>query len=232
MGVVFGAVEPKGKLPVDIPSLNNDGTMNTEVNYYDYGHGITNINSLGNVNISMNKKINLSDFNEIVAGKYRAKIKFQGEKLEFINSKVEFSEDLQTNIIDNNTLEVLINLEEGSLKANEVNFILEFKAIDKAELTSIEITSSELIDEKGRCFKQKYVISEFSIEDNKEDKPLSPDEDKEDEENNEDLENSDDNNKDELPQTGSGVGKEFIFGLGSLSLLVGIGLKSKRFKRK
>lgn len=242
MGVVFEAVEPKGKLPVDIPSLNNDGTMNTEVNYYDYGHGITNINSLGNVNISMDKKINLgdnfqvkfnlSDFNEIVAGKYRAKIKFQGEKLEFINGKVEFSGDLQTNIIDNNTLEVLINLEEGSLKANEVNFILEFKAIDKAELTSIEITSSELIDEKGRCFKQKYVISEFSIEDNKEDKPLSPDEDKEDEENNEDLENSDDNNKDELPQTGSGVGKEFIFGLGSLSLLVGIGLKSKRFKRK
>ncbi|MGU8280202.1 glycoside hydrolase family 3 N-terminal domain-containing protein [Clostridium perfringens] len=242
MGVVFGAVEPKGKLPVDIPSLNNDGTMNTEVNYYDYGHGITNINSLGNVNISMNKKINLgdnfqvkfnlSDFNEIVAGKYRAKIKFQGEKLEFINDKVEFSGDLQTNIIDNNTLEVLINLEEGSLKANEVNFILEFKAIDKAELTSIEITSSELIDEKGRCFKQKYVISEFSIEDNKEDKPLSPDEDKEDEENNEDLGNSDDNNKDELPQTGSGVGKEFIFGLGSLSLLAGIGLKSKRFKRK
>ena len=241
MGVVFGAVEPKGKLPVDIPSLNNDGTMNTKVNYYDYGHGITNINSLGNVNISMDKKINLgdnfqvkfnlSDFNEIVAGKYRAKIKFQGEKLEFINGKVEFSGDLQTNIIDNN-LEVLINLEEGSLKANEVNFILEFKAIDKAELTSIEITSSELIDEKGRCFKQKYVISEFSIEDNKEDKPLSPDEDKEDEENNEDLDNSDDNNKDELPQTGSGVGKEFIFGLGSLSLLVGIGLKSKRFKRK
>jgi len=113
-----------------------------------------------------------------------------------------------------------------------VNFILEFKAIDKAELTSIEITSSELTDEKEIGFKQKYVISEFSIENNKEDKPLSPGEDKEDEENNEDLENSDDNNKDELPQTGSGVGKEFIFGLGSLSLLVGIGLKSKRFKRK
>ena len=242
MGVVFGAVEPKGKLLVDITSLNNDGTMNTEVNYYDYGHGITNINSLGNVNISMDKKINLgdnfqvkfnlSDFNEIVAGKYRAKIKFQGEKLEFINGKVEFSGDLQTNIIDNNTLEVLINLDASSIKANEMNFILEFKAIDKAELTSIEITSSELIDAKGRSFNQKYVISEFSIEDNKEDKPLIPDEDKEDEENNEDLENSDDNNKDELPQTGSGVGKEFIFGLGSLSLLVGIGLKSKRFKRK
>ena len=242
MGVVFGAVEPKGKLLVDITSLNNDGTMNTEVNYYDYGHGITNIKSLGNVNISMDKKINLgdnfqvkfnlSDFNEIVAGKYRAKIKFQGEKLEFINGKVEFSGDLQTNIIDNNTLEVLINLDASSIKANEMNFILEFKAIDKAELTSIEITSSELIDAKGRSFNQKYVISEFSIEDNKEDKPLIPDEDKEDEENNEDLENSDDNNKDELPQTGSGVGKEFIFGLGSLSLLVGIGLKSKRFKRK
>ncbi len=241
MGVVFGAVEPKGKLPVDIPSLNNDGTMNIEVNYYDYGHGITNINSLGNVNISMDKKINLgdnfqvkfnlSDFNEIVAGKYRAKIKFQGEKLEFVNGKVEFSGDLQTNIIDNNTLEVLINLEEGSLKANEMNFILEFKAIDKAELTSIEITSSELIDAKGRSFNQKYVISEFSIEDNKEDKPLSPDEDKEDEENNEDLGNSD-NNEEELPQTGSNFGKEFIFGLGSLSLLAGIGLKSKRFKRK
>ncbi|GAA0120416.1 hypothetical protein UT300017_26800 [Clostridium sp. CTA-17] len=52
----FGAVEPKGKLPVDIPNLNNDGTMNTEVNYYDYVHGITNINSLGNINISMDKK--------------------------------------------------------------------------------------------------------------------------------------------------------------------------------
>lgn len=242
MGVIFGVVEPKGKLPVDIPSLNNDGTMNTKVNYYDYGHGITNMNSLGNVKISMNKKINLgdnfqvkfnlSDINEIAVDKYSAKIKFQGEKLEFIKGKLELSGDLQANIIDKNTLEVLINLNASSVKTNEVNFILEFKAIDKAELTSIEITSSELIDAKGRSFNQKYVISEFSIEDNKEDKPLSPDEDKEDEENNEDLENSDDNNKDELPQTGSGVGKEFIFGLGSLSLLVGIGLKSKRFKRK
>ncbi|NGT85466.1 glycoside hydrolase family 3 protein [Clostridium perfringens] len=242
MGVIFGVVEPKGKLPVDIPSLNNDGTMNTKVNYYDYGHGITNMNSLGNVNISMDKKINLgdnfqvkfnlSDLNEITVDKYSAKIKFQGEKLEFIKGKLELIGDLQANIIDKNTLEVLINLNASSVKTNEVNFILEFKAIDKAELTSIEITSSELIDVKGRSFNQKYVISEFSIEDNKEDKPLSPDEDKEDEENNEDLENSDDNNEEELPQTGSNVGKEFIFGLGSLSLLAGIGLKSKRFKRK
>ncbi|HAT4253008.1 TPA: LPXTG cell wall anchor domain-containing protein [Clostridium perfringens] len=242
MGVIFGVVEPKGKLPVDIPSLNNDGTMNTKVNYYDYGHGITNMNSLGNIKISIDKKINLgdnfqvkfnlSDINEIAVDKYSAKIKFQGEKLEFIKGKLELSGDLQANIIDKNTLEVLINLNASSVKTNEVNFILEFKAIDKAELTSIEITSSELIDEKGRCFNQKDVISEFSIEDNKEDKPLSPDEDKEDEENNEDLENSDDNNEEELPQTGSNVGKEFIFGLGSLSLLAGIGLKSKRFKRK
>lgn len=242
MGVIFGVVEPKGKLPVDIPSLNNDGTMNTKVNYYDYGHGITNMNSLGNIKISIDKKVklgdnfqvkfDLSDINEIAVDKYSAKIKFQGEKLEFIKGKLELSGDLQANIIDNNTLEVLINLEDSSLKANEVNFILEFKAIDKSELTSIEITSSELIDVKGRSFNQKDVISEFSIEDNKEDKPLSPDEDKEDEENNEDLENSDDNNEEELPQTGSNVGKEFIFGLGSLSLLAGIGLKSKRFKRK
>ncbi|EGT3607537.1 LPXTG cell wall anchor domain-containing protein [Clostridium perfringens] len=242
MGVIFGVVEPKGKLPVDIPSLNNDGTMNTKVNYYDYGHGITNMNSLGNVKISIDKKVklgdnfqvkfNLSDINEITVDKYSAKIKFQGEKLEFIKGKLELSGDLQANIIDKNTLEVLINLDASSIKANEMNFILEFKSIDKAELTSIEITSSELIDAKGRSFNQKYVISEFSIEDNKEDKPLSPDEDKEDEENNEDLENSDDNNEEELPQTGSNVGKEFIFGLGSLSLLAGIGLKSKRFKRK
>lgn len=242
MGVIFGVVEPKGKLPVDIPSLNNDGTMNTKVNYYDYGHGITNMNSLGNVKISIDKKINLgdnfqvkfnlSDLNEITVDKYSAKIKFQGEKLEFIKGKLELSGDLQANIIDKNTLEVLINLNASSVKTNEVNFILEFKAIDKAELTSIEITSSELIDVKGRSFNQKDVISEFSIEENKEDKPLSPDEDKEDEENNEDLENSDDNNEEELPQTGSNVGKEFIFGLGSLSLLAGIGLKSKRFKRK
>ncbi|MGM8288759.1 glycoside hydrolase family 3 N-terminal domain-containing protein [Clostridium perfringens] len=242
MGVIFGVVEPKGKLPVDIPSLNNDGTMNTKVNYYDYGHGITNMNSLGNVKISIDKKINLgdnfqvkfnlSDLNEITVDKYSAKIKFQGEKLEFIKGKLELSGDLQANIIDKNTLEVLINLNASSVKTNEVNFILEFKAIDKAELTSIEITSSELIDVKGRSFNQKDVISEFSIEENKEDKPLSPDEDKEDEENNENLENSDDNNEEELPQTGSNVGKEFIFGLGSLSLLAGIGLKSKRFKRK
>lgn len=87
MGVVFGAVEPKGKLLVDITSLNNDGTMNTEVNYYDYGHGITNINSLANVNISMDKKINLgdnfqvkfnlSDFNEIVAGNIEPRLNFK-----------------------------------------------------------------------------------------------------------------------------------------------------------
>lgn len=110
MGVVFGAVELKGKLLVDITSLNNDGTMNTEVNYYDYGHGITNINSLGNINISMDKKINLgdnfqlkfnlSDFNEIVAGKYRAKIKFQGEKLEFIKGKLESSCDFEKRKLD------------------------------------------------------------------------------------------------------------------------------------
>ena len=106
-------------------------------------------------------KFNLSDFNEIVAGKYRAKIKFQGEKLEFINGKVEFSGDLQTNIIDNNTLEVLINLEEGSLKANEVNFILEFKAIDKAELTSIEITVKNLLMKKEDVLNRNMLFQNF-----------------------------------------------------------------------
>lgn len=45
-------------------------------------------------------KFNLSDFNEIVAGKYRAKIKFQGEKLEFINGKVEFSWDFEKRKLD------------------------------------------------------------------------------------------------------------------------------------
>ena len=66
-------------------------------------------------------KFNLSDFNEIVAGKYRAKIKFQGEKLEFINGKVEFSGDLQTNIIDNNTLvAVTILIAQSDPKEKEV----------------------------------------------------------------------------------------------------------------
>lgn len=45
-------------------------------------------------------KFNLSDFNEIVAGKYRAKIKFQGEKLEFIKGKLEFSWDFEKRKLD------------------------------------------------------------------------------------------------------------------------------------
>lgn len=45
-------------------------------------------------------KFNLSDCNEIVSGKYRAKIKFQGEKLEFINGKVEFSGGFEKRKLD------------------------------------------------------------------------------------------------------------------------------------
>lgn len=45
-------------------------------------------------------KFNLSDFNEIVAGKYRDKIKFQGEKLEFIKGKLEFSWDFEKRKLD------------------------------------------------------------------------------------------------------------------------------------
>lgn len=45
-------------------------------------------------------KFNLSDFNEIVAGKYKDKIKFQGEKLEFIKGKLEFSWDFEKRRLD------------------------------------------------------------------------------------------------------------------------------------
>ena len=45
-------------------------------------------------------KFNLSDFNEIVAGKYKDKIKFQGEKLEFIKGKLEFSWDFEKRKLD------------------------------------------------------------------------------------------------------------------------------------
>lgn len=240
IGVIFGGAEAKGKLPVDIPSLNDDGTMNTEVNYYNYDYGITNLNNLGKIEISTHEEIKskenfevefeLDDFNEVIAKEYRVKIGFNEDDLEFILGKFDEEGELKSNIIDNNTLEVIINVENNNLKANELKFKLEFKALDKTESTSIDVISSELIDTKDRKFNQKDTSIEFEIqEDEEEDKPINPDEDEDKEDNNEEDE---DKNEDELPQTGSAVSREFIFGLGSISLLAGIGLKSKRFRRK
>lgn len=241
IGVVFGEAEARGKLPVDIPSLNDDGSMNTEVNYYNYDYGITNLNDLGKIEISIDEEIKskenfkvefkLDDFNEVMAKEYRVKIKFNEDDLEFVSGKLDEEGELQTNIIDNNTLEVIINMENNNLKANDLNFKLEFKALDKTESSSIEIISSELIDIKDRKFNQKEVSIEFNIQENEneEDKPINPDEDEDKEDNNKEDENK---NEDELPQTGSMVSREFIFGLGSISFFAGLGLKSKRFKRK
>ncbi|HHD2754145.1 TPA: glycoside hydrolase family 3 N-terminal domain-containing protein [Clostridium perfringens] len=240
IGVIFGGAEAKGKLPVDIPSLNDDGTMNTEVNYYNYDYGITNLNDLGKIEISIDEEIKskenfevefeLDDFNEIIAKEYRVKIRFNEDDLEFVSGKLDEEGELKTNIIDNNTLEVIINVENNNLKANELKFKLEFKALDKTESTSIGVISSELIDTKDRKFNQKEASVKFEIQENeKEDKPVKPDDDGDKEDNNEEEE---DKNEDELPQTGSAVSREFIFGLGSIYLLAGIGLKSKRFRRK
>lgn len=241
IGVIFGDAEAKGKLPVDIPNLNDDGTMNTEVNYYNYDHGITNLYDLGKIEIDIDEEIKskenfevkfeLDDFNEIIAKEYRVKIRFNGDDLEFISGKLNKEGELQTNIIDSNTLELIINMGNNNLKANDLNFQLEFKAVDEIESTNIEVISSELIDIKDRKFHQKGVSIEFGIKENEneEDKPINPDEDEDKEDNNEEEA---DKNEDELPQTGSEVGRGFILGLGSISLLAGLGLKSKRFRRK
>ncbi|EGT3616037.1 beta-hexosaminidase [Clostridium perfringens] len=241
IGVIFGDAEAKGKLPVDIPSLNDDGTMNTEVNYYNYNHGITNLYDLGKIEIGIDEEIKskenfevelkLDGFNEIIAKEYRVKIRFNGDDLEFVSGKLDQEGRLQANIIDSNNLEVIINIENNNLKANDLNFKLEFKALNKTESTNIGVISSELIDVKDRNFNQKEVDIEFKIQENENtgDKPVNPDEGEDEEDNNEE---DGGNNKDELPQTGSRVSRGFVFGLGSISLLAGLGLKSKRFRKK
>lgn len=242
MSVIFGSVEPKGKLPVDIPRLNNDGTMNMEVNYYNYNYGITELTSLGRINIKVDEKIKLgnnfdvefklNEFNDILAKEYKCKIKFDGENLEFIKGNSKEDGILKTNFIDKDTLEIIIDLEKKDINANNILFNLEFKAINESKLSKIELINSGLIDIKERNFKQEDVIAEFKIENkkdnNEDDKPAIPDDDKEDDT---DKDNSLESDEENLPQTGSNVSREFVLGLGSLSLLAGIGLKNKKIKR-
>lgn len=243
MSVIFGAVDPKGKLPVDIPRLNNDGTMNTEVNYYSYNYGITELTILGRINMKVDEKIKLdnnfdvefklNEFNDILAKEYKGKIKFDGDTLEFIKGNLKEDGILITNLIDKDTLEIIIDLENKEINDNNISFNLEFKAINKSKLSRIELIESCLIDIKERSFKQEDVIAEFKIENqednNEEDKPVIPDDDKE--EDNTDKDNGLESDEEKLPQTGSSVSKEFVFGLGSLSILAGIGLKNKKIKK-
>lgn len=257
ISVIFGGAEAKGKLPVDIPVLNEDGTMDTTKNYYDYDYGITYLNNLGNIKLEIDDEIEegcgfdieveLDNFNEIVANQYKFKVKFEGETVEFISG--EFNEEdgtIECKLLDKNTLEVIVNVKKENMKANELEVELEFKALNSIEKTNLEILDSELIDSKGRSFYQDGVNGEFVIEEGKDkddeddndgddtSKPVDPDEDKDDEEE-PDMDGDDeeeDKDEGELPQTGSSVNRGFILGLGSISLLAGIGLNSKKFRRK
>lgn len=257
ISVIFGSAEAKGKLPVDIPVLNEEGTMDTSKNYYEYDYGITSLNNLGNIKLELDDdieegeafdiEVELDNFNEIVANQYKFKVKFDGEAIEFVSG--EFDEEdgtIECKVLDKNTLEVIVNVKKENMKANELEVELEFKALKAIEKTNIEILDSELIDSKGRSFYQEVVNGEFVIEEGEDkydedddiSKPVDPDEDKDDEDDNKEEpdtdgdDEEDDKDEGELPQTGSSVNRGFILGLGSLSLLAGVGLNSKKFRRK
>lgn len=160
IGVIFGGVNPKGTLPVDIPALTESGEMDLSNKYYSYGYGLTDLTNMGTtslnvdpeVSISNDVKINivLKDIDALESTKYSAKVNFDREVFDFVLAE---SEDV--NIVQNVENGILtLNLESKDRNAitGESKIVVTLKAKAKSEESSISITDVKVIDKLDREF--------------------------------------------------------------------------------
>lgn len=243
--VIFGGAEAQGTLPVSIPTVDENGLANLEVNAFEYGFGITNLTSVGTTTIEapsevksgeeVELKVNINEINSLKSENYTAKVSFDNNNFE-VKSVKSLDENTKVNSFDVNGSEINISLSDQG-EASKTSLIITLKAIADEGKDINAIESVKIVDSKDRTFTTNLENKSINIikievpkddEDKDDDKDvvITPDDDKP----SEGTKPSGNNNGGKLPNTGAVVTPIATGAFGALMSILGIALNRKKNK--
>lgn len=237
--VVFGAAEARGTLPVSIPTVDENGTANLEVNAFDYGFGITNLTSAGITSIdtveeaksgdNIEVKITLDEIKNLKSEGYIAKINYNNTDFEFISVK-SANDNTEIKNVNTEGKEISVELSDKEI-SEKTDLIMTLKVLSEEEKEVEIINSLEVVDSKDRLFNTALENETIKIKKVEESKP--GEESKPDEENkpNKEEKPEDNNGKGNLPNTGAVVTPVATTALGMVMTALGFALSKKKNKK-
>lgn len=237
--VVFGAAEARGTLPVSIPTVDENGTANLEVNAFDYGFGITNLTSAGITSIdtveeaksgdNIEVKITLDGIKNLKSEGYIAKINYNNTDFEFISVK-SANDNTEIKNVNTEGKEISVELSDKEI-SEKTDLIMTLKVLSEEEKEVEIINSLEVVDSKDRLFNTALENETIKIKKVEESKP--GEESKPDEENkpNKEEKPEDNNGKGNLPNTGAVVTPVATTALGMVMTALGFALSKKKNKK-
>ena len=237
--VVFGAAEARGTLPVSIPTVDENGTANLEVNAFDYGFGITNLTSAGITSIdtveeaksgdNIEVKITLDGIKNLKSEGYIVKINYNNTDFEFISVK-SANDNTEIKNVNTEGKEISVELSDKEI-SEKTDLIMTLKVLSEEEKEVEIINSLEVVDSKDRLFNTALENETIKIKKVEESKP--GEESKPDEENkpNKEEKPEDNNGKGNLPNTGAVVTPVATTALGMVMTALGFALSKKKNKK-
>ena len=177
--VVFGAAEARGTLPVSIPTVDENGTANLEVNAFDYGFGITNLTSAGITSIdtveeaksgdNIEVKITLDEIKNLKSEGYIAKINYNNTDFEFISVK-SANDNTEIKNVNTEGKEISVELSDKEI-SEKTDLIMTLKVLSEEEKEVEIINSLEVVDSKDRLFNTALENETIKIKKVEESKP-------------------------------------------------------------
>lgn len=239
MGVIFGGVNPKGTLPVDIPELTENGEMNLASKYYSYGHGLTDLTNMGITYLSIDPEINylnelkvnigLKDIDILESTKYSLKVNFDNEIFDFVSAESEGMSIVEN--VEGGVLTLALESKDGKAIVGETRLAITLKAKAVSEASNISVTDVKVIDKFDREFTSTEASESIKI--SKIESGSNPEEDEKDEEDesNPGTKPSKPNKPSKpskLPNTGAPIGNSAVAGIGAILTAIGFSMKKKR----
>ena len=183
MDVIFGAYEAQGTLPVDIPQVDETGSIITGENAYEYGFGITDLTSVG-ISTSINKeevksleefdvKLSLSEIEGLKSDNYSLKVNFNNADFEVVSVK---SNDENLSVVDYLVDGSLLTINLSDINEDALTDVtITLKAIGEAKTDALIFDDIKVLDGKDREFTTSGNYSTINIvEDNNTNNPDVP----------------------------------------------------------
>lgn len=240
--VIFGAAEARGTLPVSVPTVDENGIANLEVNAFEYGFGITNLTSVGTTSIDtveevksgeeLEVKVTIDGIENLKSGNYTAKINYNNTDFEFISLK---SEDDNTEVKNVSAEGSEINVELSDKEATtKTTLIITLKAVSNEEKEVQIINTLEVLDSKERIFNtdlENKTVKIKKVEETKPEEEVKPEgESKPEVEIKPEANPEDNKGKGNLPNTGAVVAPIATVAIGVGLVALGFILNKKRNK--
>ena len=253
--VVFGGSEARGTLPVSIPTVNENGVANLDVNAFEYGYGITNLTSVGTTTIEapaevksgeeIEVKVNINDIKGLKSENYLGKINFNSDAFEVVSVK-SADENVEVKNVEVKDSEINVSLSDKSIEKSiesQTSLVVTLKAIAEEGQAVNIIHSVEIVDSKDRTFNttlENRYIDIIKVEVPEEENKPGNEENKPDDGNKPGNEEkpgdtnkpeTNNNNGGKLPNTGAVVTPIATGALGLAMTALGFVLNKKRNKK-